>query len=193
MDRESRLNEPLIISFDQIRPLVEETHQAMFSGKKYRYKTNVLSQKEMSKRFGEDSKGHCYAPFLFFSHPCFRQIYLCENSISNILIVAGHEIGHLQKPFFSANDLEETKAFLFQLYWGETIMEKNIGNLAETLNLRRRLDCDNYTDFPLHQGAYLMAESIYQRNPHKWEKGLQELKQISRPPTDRKRIGLSVH
>ena len=192
---EHRESEGLITSFDQIEPLVEEIYQAMFLCKRIKSKTTVLSKKEMEKAFGENSKGHCYFSFSLFNIPFFPKIYLCSDTTQNMLIVAGHENGHLQKPYFSDNKDEETKAFLFQLSWEDVIMSNNIGGYAQFIGQFRQSNSDlnELREFPIHYHAYQLAKSIHRRNHGDWENELNELIMISKPPTDYRRIGFSVH
>lgn len=60
------------------------------------------------------------------------EIFVLENFLDELLIVLGHEIGHvLSAPLPSARD-EEAKAFAFQAAWLRSLKEGNIAGLQES-------------------------------------------------------------
>ena len=61
-------------------------------------------------------------------------VYVKTDSLDKMMIVLGHEIGHVLSYSLVNNVNEEAKAFAFQLAWVKVIHENNIGNLAFNLN-----------------------------------------------------------
>ncbi|MEK6868273.1 MAG: hypothetical protein AABX98_05630, partial [Nanoarchaeota archaeon] len=68
------------------------------------------------------------------SHP-IKQVFVKKTDLDKVMIVVGHEIGHvLSASLANAHD-EEAKAFAFEFAWIETIMKHNIGNLKNNFTL----------------------------------------------------------
>lgn len=64
-----------------------------------------------------------------------RMVFIKQNDLDKVMLVAGHEIGHvLTKTLSNAHD-EEAKAFAFELAWMEAIVENNIADLKENITL----------------------------------------------------------
>ena len=64
-----------------------------------------------------------------------HEIYALENELDKLMLVLGHEIGHIMSyPLDNILD-EEAKAFAFSLSWMQTIYEENIANLRDNINL----------------------------------------------------------
>lgn len=65
----------------------------------------------------------------------FKQIFIKKGDLDKVLLVAGHEIGHVLTPALTNAHDEEAKAFAFEFAWVETIMKHNIANLKENFTL----------------------------------------------------------
>jgi hypothetical protein len=64
-----------------------------------------------------------------------NQVFVKEGSMELVLVVLGHEIGHvLSKPLRNIQD-EEAKAFAFEYAWVETIMQYNFGGVSNALQV----------------------------------------------------------
>src|SRR3989338_6068850 len=64
-----------------------------------------------------------------------KQVFVKQADLDKVMIVVGHEIGHvLTASLGNAHD-EEAKAFAFEFAWIESIMKHNIGNLKENFTL----------------------------------------------------------
>ena len=50
-----------------------------------------------------------------------REIFVRENHLDELMIVLGHEIGHVLTPTLSNKHDEEAKAFAFSIEWAKTI------------------------------------------------------------------------
>ncbi len=65
----------------------------------------------------------------------FKQIFIKKGDLDKVLLVAGHEIGHvLTQALMNVHD-EEAKAFAFEYAWVETILKHNIASLKENFTL----------------------------------------------------------
>ncbi|MBT4824516.1 hypothetical protein HN695_03885 [Candidatus Woesearchaeota archaeon] len=64
-----------------------------------------------------------------------NQVVIKQNKLDVVMLVLGHEIGHvLSAPLNNQHD-EEAKAFAFELAWMKAIKDNNIANLAENINI----------------------------------------------------------
>jgi hypothetical protein len=62
-------------------------------------------------------------------------IFVRQNYLDALMLTLGHELGHvLTTRLPNAHD-EEAKAFAFEIAWVKTIIENNIGNLAQSFNI----------------------------------------------------------
>ncbi len=64
-----------------------------------------------------------------------KQIFVKKNDLDRLMLVIGHEIGHVLTPCLMSKHDEEAKAFAFELAWMKTIVDNNIANLKENINL----------------------------------------------------------
>lgn len=65
----------------------------------------------------------------------YKQVFVKQAPLDQIMVVMGHEIGHvLTDSLGNAHD-EEAKAFAFELAWVQTILKHNIANLKDNLTL----------------------------------------------------------
>lgn len=67
-----------------------------------------------------------------------RQIFVKENRLDELMIVLGHEIGHVLTETLPNSHDEEAKAFAFTVEWAATIKKHNIANLG--LSVKDELD-----------------------------------------------------
>ncbi|MEK6920856.1 MAG: hypothetical protein AABX82_03150 [Nanoarchaeota archaeon] len=72
--------------------------------------------------------------FSINSHP-IKQVFVKKADLDKVMIVVGHEIGHVFSPSLPNAHNEEAKAFAFEFAWIETIMKHNIGNLKNNFTL----------------------------------------------------------
>ena len=100
---------------------------------------NVLAEKEFLDM--HSSNGDRSRNVLGFSlnrnHPgnndSINQVFVKEADIAQVLIVMGHEIGHvLSQPLDDIKD-EEAKAFAFEYAWVEAMIEYDFAGLRESL------------------------------------------------------------
>lgn len=63
-----------------------------------------------------------------------QQIVIKQNKLDVVMLVVGHELGHLlSAPLSNAHD-EEAKAFAFEMEWMKVIKRHNVANLAANIN-----------------------------------------------------------
>jgi hypothetical protein len=63
------------------------------------------------------------------------QIFILQNNLDKMMLVIGHEIGHVLSHRLNNPHNEEAKAFAFELAWAKVIKENNIANLQDSINL----------------------------------------------------------
>jgi len=82
------------------------------------------------------------------------EIFVKENFLDELLIIIGHEVGHvMSEPLPSKRD-EEAKAFAFEMAWIHALHEKNIAGLRENLVLDTK---------PASNGLHDVAFSFIQK------------------------------
>ncbi len=64
-----------------------------------------------------------------------KQVFVKQADLDKVMIVVGHEIGHVLTPSLGNAHDEEAKAFAFEFAWIEAIMKHNIGNLKANFTL----------------------------------------------------------
>ncbi len=65
----------------------------------------------------------------------YKQVFVKQAPLDQVMVVMGHEIGHvLTDSLGNAHD-EEAKAFAFELAWVQTILKHNIADLKDNLTL----------------------------------------------------------
>lgn len=64
-----------------------------------------------------------------------KQIFVKAGDLDKVIIVVGHEIGHVLTPLVENIHDEEAKAFAFECAWVETIIKYNIGNMKDNFTL----------------------------------------------------------
>jgi len=62
-----------------------------------------------------------------------KVVFVKENSLDELLIVIGHEIGHVMTETLPNRHDEEAKAFAFSIEWAKTIKKHNIANLGSSI------------------------------------------------------------
>lgn len=86
-----------------------------------------------------------------------KKIFVKNNKLDELMLVIGHEIGHVFTSRLSNSHDEEAKAFSFALKWAETIKKHNIGNLSCCIK-------ENFDFKPanngLHDIAFLFVKNL---------------------------------
>lgn len=102
--------------------------------------------KELHSLFGQWNNG-----ILGFSiNGKTKNIFVRENHFDELILVIGHEIGHVLNDTLPNIHDEEAKAFAFSIEWAKTIKEKNIGHLG--LNIK-----DEFNFQPAKNGLHDVA------------------------------------
>jgi len=94
---------------------------------------NVCSEEEMKKAH-ESFGGKWHKGILGFAiNPLkgIKKVFVIKNHLDALMLTIGHELGHVLTPRLENELNEEAKAFAFELAWMKTIIEHNIGTLAE--------------------------------------------------------------
>ena len=67
-----------------------------------------------------------------------KKIFVLENHLDDVMLVIGHEIGHLLTETLPNKHDEEAKAFAFSIEWAKAIKKHNVANLG--LSIKDELD-----------------------------------------------------
>lgn len=118
---------------NEIKSIAEETFKLMIKDRlPANISINVLPFDEFKLRhskFGPWSNG-----ILGFSvNGSNKQIFARENHMDALLLVVGHEIGHVLTEALENKHDEEAKAFAFSIEWAKTIKMHNVANLGASI------------------------------------------------------------
>ena len=134
----SRPKSRFVDDSDEVRSIAEETFELMMKQESPKnISINVLPFEEFKvihSRFGAWSNG-----ILGFSiNGNNKKIFVRENHLDALMLVIGHEIGHVSTETLSNKHDEEAKAFAFSIEWAKTIKKHNIANLG--LSIKEDID-----------------------------------------------------
>lgn len=128
----SRPKSRFIVDNNEARDIAEEVFELMLKEKMpSNIPINVLPFEEfksLHSRFGAWSNG-----VLGFSINKSKQIFVRENHLDALMLVIGHEIGHVLTDSLPNKHDEEAKAFAFSIEWAKTIKQHNIANLGPSI------------------------------------------------------------
>lgn len=118
---------------NEVKSIAEETFKLMIKDRlPANISINVLpfdEFKSLHSRFGPWSNG-----ILGFSvSGSNKQIFVMENHMDAIILVIGHEIGHVLTETLPNKHDEEAKAFAFSIGWAKTIKMHNVANLGASI------------------------------------------------------------
>ena len=67
-----------------------------------------------------------------------NEIFVLNNELDKLMLIIGHEIGHVMSMQLENPVEEEAKAFAFSLAWMDAIVKNNIANLAGSININTK-------------------------------------------------------
>ena len=88
---------------------------------------------EELKKIHESFGGRWEDSIRGFSINNTRQIFVKRSDLDKVMLVIGHEIGHVLSHSLPDKKNEEAKAFAFEIAWMKTIVEQNIANLKDNI------------------------------------------------------------
>ena len=123
---------------DEIKSIENETFELMMHEKlPENISVNILPFEEfrlLHSAFGSWNNG-----ILGFSvNGAEKRIFVRENHLDALMLVIGHEVGHVLTETLPNKHDEEAKAFAFSIEWAKTIKKHNIANLG--LNIKDNID-----------------------------------------------------
>ena len=156
----SRLKARFIDDNDEARSIAGEIFELMVNEKMpSNISINILP-------FDEFKVLHsCFGPWnsgiLGFSiNGSNKKIFVRENHLDSLMLVIGHEIGHVLTKSLPNKHDEEAKAFAFSIEWAKTIKEHNIANLE--LSIKDELDFKPARN-SLHDVAFAFVDLMVKR------------------------------
>ncbi len=63
-----------------------------------------------------------------------KEIFAVAGNLDELMLVIGHELGHVLTPALSSQKAEEAKAFAFEMAWAQTIFLHDIAGLRNSIN-----------------------------------------------------------
>jgi len=97
----------------------------------------VLDEKEMAK--AHQSNGGKWNPgimgFAINRDDAPSSIFIKQNHLDELMLVIGHELGHVLTARLDSELDEEAKAFAFELAWAKCLVENNIGGLGASFDV----------------------------------------------------------
>lgn len=106
--------------------------------------------------------------FSINSNP-IKQVFVKQADLDKVMIVVGHEIGHVLTSSLSNAHDEEAKAFAFEFAWIEAIIKNNIGNLKANLTLDMK---------PASNGLHDVASSFVKALLRKGKEAIEVYREI---------------
>lgn len=134
----SRPKTAFIDDENQIRNAIEETFELMMKEKlPENISINILPLDDF--KIIHSNFGRWISGILGFSiNGKEKKIFVRENHLDALMLVIGHEIGHVLTASLPNKHDEEAKAFAFSIEWARTIKTHNIANLG--LNIKDEFD-----------------------------------------------------
>ncbi|MCK4670813.1 MAG: hypothetical protein KAT43_06430 [Nanoarchaeota archaeon] len=117
---------------EDVKEIVEEIFKKMTGRELPEFNINVCDEKtffEHHARFG----GHWSPGILGFCSHTTKEIFVKQAQLAEVIMVLGHEIGHLMSAALPDAIDEEAKAMAFTAAWAETIREHDIGELRNAV------------------------------------------------------------
>ena len=156
----SRAKARFIDDNNEARRIAEETFELMTNGKlPNNISINILPFDEfkiLHSRFGSWSNG-----ILGFSiNGDNKKIFVRENNLDALMLVIGHEIGHVLTDTLPNKHDEEAKAFAFSIEWAKTIKKHNIVDLG--LSIKDEIDFQPAKN-GLHDVAFEFVDFMVKR------------------------------
>jgi hypothetical protein len=87
-----------------------------------------------------------------------KQVFVKKGDLDRVMLVIGHEIGHVLTPTNKSKHDEEAKAFAFERAWMETIVKHNIADLKDNINLNFKPANNGLHDVAYHFVTKMIAQ-----------------------------------
>ncbi len=71
---------------------------------------------------------------LSFNGGSEKEIFAVAGNLDEVMLVVGHELGHVLSPTLSSGQAEEAKAFAFEMAWANAIFTNDIAGLRSSIN-----------------------------------------------------------
>jgi len=159
-----------ISASSEIISAVEKTFYLLMKQQFPDFGVFVLPEKEFIIEHQKRSKEKWHSGILGFAVHSENKIFVKEGPLDEVLLVIGHEIGHLMSaPLLDIID-EEAKAMAFSVAWAKTIKEHNIAGLKENLSFHE----------PAENGIHNKAQAFVNKKIREESDPLELFKDLSR-------------
>ena len=98
-------------------------------------KVSVLKEEAFRRAFNCYSSGNFSQGIQGFAIHNKNKVFVKAGKLDKVMVVLGHEIGHVLTHSLSSILDEEAKAFSFEKAWLNAVINKNIGDIADNINL----------------------------------------------------------
>lgn len=120
---------------DEVKEFVKEAFRKTTGEELPREIKITVCNEEKFRLLHEANGGRWSKGIQGFSVHLTKGIVIKQNNLDVVMLVMGHELGHVLSHCLSNPHDEEAKAFAFELAWMKTIKRHNIANLAENINI----------------------------------------------------------
>jgi hypothetical protein len=98
------------------------------------------------------------------------EIFVMKGRLDRVMLVIGHELGHVLSDSMKNRHDEEAKAFAFEFAWAKVIKDHNIANLSENITI------DLPAENGLHDKAFLFVKNLIKKGISAMDAHLQIIK-----------------
>ena len=101
-------------------------------------------------------------------HGQMSEVVIKENTMDRVMVILGHELGHVMSRRINNSRTEEAKAFAFSIAWIQAIKKHNIANLSTAVCIDR----------PAKNGIHDVAHEFVVKNIQAGKKAIDVFKKI---------------
>jgi hypothetical protein len=130
----NRPETPFVENENQIMELARETFLQLTGTEiPSNISISILPKEELKRKHGEFGKWSDGIQGFAVNGAVLKQVFVKQDHLDSVMMVLGHEIGHVFTPSLSNQHDEEAKAFSFAEAWAKCIKKHDIGGLAQSI------------------------------------------------------------
>ena len=101
-------------------------------------------------------------------HGQISEVVIREGTMDRVMVILGHELGHVMSRRINDSRTEEAKAFAFSLAWIKAIKENDIAGLSTAVCI----------DHPARNGIHDVAHKFVVKNIQSGKKAIEVFREI---------------